>query len=46
MGVIGSSHSMVSNEIYLKPSNMDVGNLVISGIKGQGNRQADSLLMV
>ena len=44
--MIGSSYSMGSNEIGLKSSFMDVGNLVISSMNTQGNRQADSMLMV
>ena len=46
MGMIGSSHSMVSNGIGLKSSVMDVGNLVTSSINVQGNRQADPMLVV
>ena len=46
MGMIGSSYSMVSNEIVLKSSFMDIGNLVISSINGQRNRQADPILVV
>ena len=44
--MIGFSHSMVSNEIGLKLSVMDMGNLVISGMNAQGNRQAEPMLMV
>ena len=46
IGLIGSSHSMVSNEIVLKSSVIDVGNWVISSMNAQGNRQADPMLMV
>ena len=46
MGMIGSSYSMVSNDIGLKSSIMDVRNLVIFSMNTQGNRQADSMLMV
>ena len=44
--MIGSNHSMVRRKIDLKPSVMDVGNWVISGVNAQGNRQADPMLMV
>ena len=44
--MIGSSHSMVSNEIGLKLNVIGVGNLVISSMNAQGNRQADPKLMV
>ena len=46
MGIIGYSHSMISNKIGLKPSDMDVVNWIISGVKAQVNRQADPMLMV
>ena len=46
MGIIGSSHSMVGNEIGLKSSVIDVENLVISGVNAHGNRQADPMLLV
>ena len=44
--MIGSSYSMVSNKIGVKPSVMDMGNLVISGVNTQENRQVDPILMV
>ena len=44
--MIGASYIMVSDNIGLKSSVMDAGNLVISGIKAQNNRQIDSLLVV
>ena len=44
--MICSSYRVVSNEISLKSSVMDEGNLVISGVNAQGNRQVDSMLMV
>ena len=46
MGMIGSSNSMVSKKIYVRPSVMDVGNSVISGMNAQGNRHADPMLKV
>ena len=46
MRMIGSSHSMASNEIGFKASVMDVGNWAITGTNAQGNRQADPMLMV
>ena len=46
MGIIGSSHSIVSNEIDHKSSVMDVGNWVISGVNSQGSKQAYLILMV
>ena len=44
--MIGSSHSMVRKKISLRSSVMDLGNWVISGVNGQGNRQADPMPMV
>ena len=46
MGIIGSSNSTVSDKIDLKSSIIDVGNLVISGMNVQINRQADPMLLV
>ena len=46
MGIIGSSHSVVSEKIGCKSSVIDVRNLVISGINAQRNRQTDPMLMV
>ena len=46
MQIIGSSLNVVSKEIGLKSSVMNVGDLVISGINAQGNRQSDPMLMV
>ena len=46
MGMIGSSHSVVSKKIGLKLSAMDVGKWVISGMNAQGNKQANPKLMV
>ena len=45
MGIIASSHSIVSNEIGLKSSIIDVGNWVISGMNTQGNKQLVPMLM-
>ena len=46
MGMIGSSHSIYSNEIGTKSSVIDIGNLVTSSVNAQSNRQADPMLMV
>ena len=45
IGMIGSSHSMVSDEIGLKSSIMNLGNWVIFGMNAQENRQVDPMLM-
>ena len=44
--MIGSSYSMVNDEIDLKSSVMDVGNWAISGVNSQGNRLEDPMLMI
>ena len=46
MGMIGSSYSMVRENVGLKSSVVDVGNFVISGMNAQRNRQADPMLIV
>ena len=46
MGMMGSNHSMVNEEIGLKSSVMDVGNWVISNMNAQKNKQANPMLMV
>ena len=44
--MIGSSHSIVSDEIGLKSSVMNVEKWVISSMNAQRNRKADLILMV
>ena len=39
MGIIGSSHSIVSNEIGLKSSVMNVGNLVTSRVNAKKKKK-------
>ena len=46
MGMISSSHNVVSHEVGFKLSAINVGNWVTYSVNTQGNRQTDPILMV